>query len=140
PLAWPHYCRPVPPRLSTRLECFGNLFKIARPGKHQTQKDASLLWTQVVPGNDRHIAKIAARCDSSARSSTTLDDDDTACLHTLQCLGLQWSGESRGETSHHDSGCPCRSRCFDQSPIGARIRVNDVDARQGQLFHRNKFG
>src|SRR5438093_106725 len=140
PLAWARYCRPVPPRKSISLECLSNLLRIARPGKHQTQKDASLLWTQIVPGDDRHVAKIAARRDSSARSSTALDYDDTACLHTLQCLGLQWSGESRGETSHHDSGCPCRSRCLDQSAIGARIRVNDVDARQGQLFHRSKLG
>src|SRR2546429_603491 len=118
------------PIQSIGLECFSNLFKIACPGKHQTQKDASLLWTQIVPGDDGHLAKIAARRDSSARSSTGLDYDDTAFLNTLQCLGLQWSGESRGETSHHDSGCPSRSRRFDQSAIGARIRVNDIHAWQ----------
>src|SRR5207249_5355058 len=63
PLAWPRYCRPVPPRKSISLECLGNLLRIARPGKHQTQEDASLLWTQIVPGDDRHVAKIAARRD-----------------------------------------------------------------------------
>src|SRR5437667_6580954 len=118
------------PIQSISLECLSNLLRIARPGKHQTQKDASLLWTQIVAGDDRHVAKIAARRDSSARSSTTLDHDDTACLNTLQCLGLQWGDESRRETSHHDPGCPSRSRRFNQSAIGACIRVNDVHAWQ----------
>src|SRR5437016_8454889 len=128
------------PIQSISLECLSNLLRIARPGKHQTQEDASLLWTQIISGDDRHVAKIAARRDSSARSSTALDYDDTAGLNTLQCLRLQWSGESRRETSHHDSGCPSRSRRFDQSAIGARIRVNDIHAWQDQLFNRNKSG
>src|SRR2546422_8892052 len=104
PLAWPRYCRPVPPRKSISLECLSNLLRIARPGKHQTQEDASLLWTQIVPGDDRHVAKIAARRDSSARSSTALNHDDTAGLNTLQCLGLQWRSEERRV------GKECRSR------------------------------
>src|SRR2546427_12088430 len=97
PLAWPLYCRPVPPRESIGMKSFGDCLRIARPAKHQTQKNASLLWTQIVSGDDRHLAKIPARRDSSGRSSTTLDYDHTVSLHTLQRVNLQWSEESWSE-------------------------------------------
>src|SRR5437867_4760393 len=125
------YDRPVPPRESIGLEGLGDLLRIAGPAEHQTQKDASLLWIQIVPRNNGHLAKIPARGDSSGRSSTRLYDDHTTCLYKLQRLYLQRSYESRRETGHDDSGCPRRGRCFDQSAIGARIRVNDVHTRQG---------
>src|SRR5438105_2530542 len=113
------------------MKCFGDLVRIACPAQHQTQKNARLLRTQIVSGNDRHLAKIPARRDSPARSSTTLDGDHTAGLHTLQRFYLQWGAESWSETSHDNSGCASRGRRFNQSAVGARIRVNDVHSWQG---------